>query len=478
MFSPTPCSRIWPRWKRPRRPSTTPSSPSKRPSRRNATGSTTNPTSSTSAPGNCALKPGKPPAQNARPCSAKPKRSATKPASSASRRRWSAKFTEYAKRALNLNHPDKPPTVAAYDGYCTNEAAIKVFEAPKPSLRASATKLRTGELAELQFKIDNLRSWKGKITWTGEGLDPEQTKEASWSNTFKADKEGQYTITANFSGDGQDHSASVTLSVSGGVTGRLYGLGDREYFGATRKLKLMLQTTPGQNLDDDPCIQRYRRNLEEQQALDACLQANRKLPEAKRKDCKVPPRFDLNECGVSGTNLVGATGYHILWNASPNLKFKARETEIDNTEVTLDRMTDNLPVWAELRTKQGGFYETVGRTENHDLEVIPPTFRFKYNPSPAEAVVGKPIQVSIVAEPAVSDELIDYRWVEPVDRKELPEKGVIEIIPKDSAPLETARHRPRAALRRHHRRCHQGPVHPRPVQRAHRIPRPQIRRLG
>jgi hypothetical protein len=345
-------------------------------------------------------------------------------------------FTDYAKRVLYLNNPEKPPTVAAYDGYCTNEAAIKAFEAPKPSLRASATKLRTGELAELQFKVDNLRSWKGKITWSGDGLDPEQTKEARWSNTFKADKEGQYTITANFSGDGQDYSDSVTLSVSGGVTGRLYGLGEREYFGATRKLKLMLQTTPGQNLDDDPCIQRYRRSLEEQQALDACLQANRKLPEAKRQNCKVPARFNLNECGVSGINLVGVTGYHILWNSSPNLKFKERETEIDNTEVTIDRMTDNLPVWAELRTKQGGFYETVGRTENHDLEVLAPVFRFKYNPSPAEAVVGQPIQVRIVAEPAVPDELIDYRWVEPVDRKELPEKGVIEIVPRDTAPLK------------------------------------------
>lgn len=345
-------------------------------------------------------------------------------------------FTEYAKRTLYLNHPDKPPVAAAYEGYCSNEPAIKAFEAPKPSLRASATKLKPGELAELLFKIDNLTSWKGKITWSGEGLDPEQTKEARWNNTFKADKAGQYTVKANYSVDGKDYSASVSIAVSGGVTGRLYGLGDREYFGATRKLKVMLQTEPGRNPDDDPCIQRYRDNQEEHRALDACLAENRKLPEAKRKDCPVPPRFDLNECGVSGINLVGKTGYHILWNSSPNLKFRERETEIDNTEVSIDRMTDKLPIWAELRTKQGGFYETVGRTENHDLEVMPPAFRFKYLPSPAEAVVGKPIRVSLVAEPAVPDELIDYRWVEPVDRKELPEKGAIEIVPKDTAPLK------------------------------------------
>jgi hypothetical protein len=344
-------------------------------------------------------------------------------------------FTEFAKRALYLNNPDKPPTVAAYDGYCTNEAAIKAFEAPKPSLRASATKLRTGELAELQFKVDNLRNWKGKITWSGDGLDPEQTKEARWSNTFKAEKAGQYTITANFSGDGQNYSDSVTLSVDGGVSGRLYGLGEREYFGATRKLKVMLQTTPGQNIDDDPCIQRYQRSLEEQQALEACLAENRKLPEAKRRDCKVPARFDLNECGVSGTNLVGSTGYHILWNSSPNLSFKERETEIDNTEVTLDRM-GNVPVWVDLRVKQGGFYETVGRTENYDLSVIAPTFRFKYSPDPAMAVVGQPIQVAVVSEPGVPEALIDYRWVEPVDRKELQEKGIIEVVPKDTTPLK------------------------------------------
>ena len=49
--------------------------------------------------------------------------------------------------------------------------------------------------------------WKLGVAkeYFGEGLDPEQTKEARWSNTFKADKEGQYTITANFSGDSQDH---------------------------------------------------------------------------------------------------------------------------------------------------------------------------------------------------------------------------------------------------------------------------------
>jgi hypothetical protein len=161
-------------------------------------------------------------------------------------------FTEYAKRALSLNFPEKPPQVTAYDGYCSNEAAIKAFEAPKPSLRASATKLRTGELAELQFKIDNIPSWKGKITWSGEGLDPEQTKEARWSNTFKADKAGQYSVTARYALDGKEYADSVSLWVSGGVSGRLYGLGDSEYFGATRKLKMMLQADAGGNIDDDP----------------------------------------------------------------------------------------------------------------------------------------------------------------------------------------------------------------------------------
>ena len=143
----------------------------------------------------------------------------------------------------------------------------------------------------------------------------------------------------------------------------------------------------------------------------------------------------------------------VLWDSSPNLSFNPKESSGLNSSVTFDRMQNPTRIWADvsigaedvmdlrLSGEIGELeeYSPKGATkvsiEPQEVEVVSPEFTFNYEPSASDLKIGQPITVTIVSKPAVDDSLIDYRWVEPTDRKELA-NGKIEIIPKDNKPIK------------------------------------------
>lgn len=120
----------------------------------------------------------------------------------------------------------------------------------------------------------------------------------------------------------------------------------------------------------------------------------------------------------------------IIWNSSPNLTFEPKENS-NLTTVTFDRMSNPTRIWAEITLPDGKVIES----NQLELEVISPKYELEFTPPANQAKLKQPTKVTIKATPPpVKDSLIDYRWVEPANRKELG-NGVIEIIPVDTKPI-------------------------------------------
>ncbi|MGD9580534.1 MAG: hypothetical protein AB7V50_04120, partial [Vampirovibrionia bacterium] len=143
----------------------------------------------------------------------------------------------------------------------------------------------------------------------------------------------------------------------------------------------------------------------------------------------------------------------VFWDSSPNLTFNPQQSSSTSTAVTFDRMQNPTRIWANINigaedaadlrlSGEIGELESYSpkgaskvETEQKEVEVISPEFSFQYEPSAGDIKIGKPVIVTIVSKPAVPDSLIDYKWVEPTNKKELA-NGKIEIIPEDNKPIK------------------------------------------
>jgi hypothetical protein len=100
------------------------------------------------------------------------------------------------------------------------------------------------------------------------------------------------------------------------------------------------------------------------------------------------------------------------WQASPELTFSETETASTSTQVTFSRM-DDVRLWVDVEVENDkGGTRTVS-TEMAEALVIAPSFTLEYTPAPGQARPGDIVHVSIESQPAVPDELIDFRWIEP-----------------------------------------------------------------
>lgn len=270
-------------------------------------------------------------------------------------------------------------------------------------VEADKTEVEIGETVNISARVN---SKKGTFScsdglnynWSGQNIGSGGNIKNQNSISFNSSKPGKYTVGIAVSCGGKSvGSSSVSIEVKGGeVKGKISGLPDQVYYGSNKNISLILESESGSN---------------------------------------VPRSFKA------------------LWNSSPNLKFDPQEGSSSSTTVTFDRMSSPTSIWAEvtlaaedvadlrlsgeigLLENYEGKPETKIKTENKEVEVIAPEFTFKYDPPANEAKIGQPVKVEIIANPAVDKSIIDYRWIEPTDRKEL-DTGVIEIVPKDTKPIK------------------------------------------
>jgi tetratricopeptide (TPR) repeat protein len=296
----------------------------------------------------------------------------------------------------------KPIPKPDYSSYCINSRILEIPPLPFIKIRASKTEARAGEIVELKAVLVHPPDGKGGrivhtpdaeyddteiISWTGSNIIATHQHPASRyesSRSFMATESGEYVIKATADGY---KPASITISVGGARTsGEILGLDkNREFFGATKEITYLARTGSG-------------------------------------------------NAPITGLNYSQTT----RWDSSPGLLFTPKEIKGSGedgikTRVTFSRILNPTKIWAEIfwQYKDG---ESKVKSPVREVEVVSPDFSLKFDPPAAQAKVGEPLTVTVESQPRVPNNLIEYRWVEPTDRKEL-DNGVIEIIPKDNKPI-------------------------------------------
>ncbi|HMK50438.1 MAG TPA: hypothetical protein VK435_10325, partial [Thermodesulfovibrionales bacterium] len=87
----------------------------------------------------------------------------------------------------------------------------------------------------------------------------------------------------------------------------------------------------------------------------------------------------------------------------------------------------------------GGVYKTIGEAEQKEVSVVPPKFKWAFEPEKGKGRVGREVKVTITTDPRIKDELINYEWSYPESSNRMEyEKNarVIGFVPKDGKPFK------------------------------------------
>ncbi|MEW5820107.1 MAG: hypothetical protein AB1782_07930 [Cyanobacteriota bacterium] len=292
-------------------------------------------------------------------------------------------FKDAEKLPLKLDIDiSKPIKIADYKGLCSDKKALEKLNKVIISLRALKTKLKPGEIVTLAAVTDGRMSMcpdAETYTWTGHNFGSNNTFEEVNEVDFMSSKEGVFDIGVTVSCmDSTIGSDSITIKVGGAVTGKIQGLDNEVNYNSKKNLSV--------NLDI--------------------------------------PSSDIDTSGIK-----------IVWDSSPNLTFDPKESKNGDTTVTFDRMEDPVKIWAQILNVDNGISTTLGEVEQQEVKVIPPKFTIVYDTLQKDAKIGTPVIAEIKSDPDIDSNLIDYRWIEPTDRKEI-DNGKIEFVLKDDKPIK------------------------------------------
>ena len=130
------------------------------------------------------------------------------------------------------------------------------------------------------------------------------------------------------------------------------------------------------------------------------------------------------------------TGYRVVWQSEPAITFDPATSD-GSTTVLFDRMPagGKIKIWAQLQKHSGGgSYATVGEAPQVETVVVPPVFKWTFEPGKGKGNVGKEVKVTITTVPAgVKPELLSYEWSYPESSNRMEyEKNasVIGFVPK------------------------------------------------
>ncbi len=298
---------------------------------------------------------------------------------------------EALRTKLNLPDPIPSPPVLpwAYSSSCGSVDGV-VSDQTKLSvtLKANKTILKREESTNVTAEVKGGKApftyeWKGNYSGKGETV------------TFMSMKPGEHTLSVEVTDvTGSRGQASIVLKV-GGVTGIITGLPKEVIFG-TWKQKVSVQ--------------------------------------AKTEDGKTIS-FTSGKTKKAGQ-------YRVIWQSEPAISFYPSTSEDGKTDILFDQMgRDNkIKIWAEIQQNvSGSIYETVGEADQIEVKVLPPKFKWTFEPEKGKGRVGQEIKVTLITEPKIKDELIYYYWDYPEssNRMEYVENSsVIGFVPKDAKPFK------------------------------------------
>ena len=283
------------------------------------------------------------------------------------------KSCDEIKLALDFD-PSQPLKTTDYKTYCSNKDAVKADQKTQVIIKAVKINPEVGEAVSVMVKLQRpphsiMCPEEEEYTWDGNHAgDGSQVD-------FMASKAGSHKLTVTVSCMGQViGSDSVTFNVGGGgIEAKITGLQEKQvYFGSSKEIEL------------------------DSAALKSALGS-------------------LN-------NVV------VQWHSTPNLEFESPDESA--TKVHFNEI-GKVKIFAKILKKENDSLTTIGESDLVEVNVISPEFHIEFNPAQDQAQIGKPITARIISEPYIPEKYIDYRWVEPADRKEIA-KDQIEFVPKSN----------------------------------------------
>ncbi|MCF8040147.1 MAG: PKD domain-containing protein [Desulfohalobiaceae bacterium] len=130
------------------------------------------------------------------------------------------------------------------------------------------------------------------------------------------------------------------------------------------------------------------------------------------------------------------SGLIFIWQSSPELAFARGTTSVPTTTVTYDRMGP-VKIWAQILSQEGEARTTIGETPQISATLKAPAFTISFDPE--QGRVGQEVRARIVSEPAVADDLIDYRWFSPKSSNRMEyanNSGVIGFTVPESGKMD------------------------------------------
>ena len=127
----------------------------------------------------------------------------------------------------------------------------------------------------------------------------------------------------------------------------------------------------------------------------------------------------------------------VVWQSEPAVGFNPPTSEDGRTQVIYSRMGP-VKLWCEILEAIDGDFRTVGECEQETVQVIAPRFSVSFTPPEGQGRVGQDIRALVTSQPAVNDDLIDFRWFDPpgANRMELTSNArEISFKVKDARPL-------------------------------------------
>lgn len=134
----------------------------------------------------------------------------------------------------------------------------------------------------------------------------------------------------------------------------------------------------------------------------------------------------------------------IIWQSEPGVSFLPPTSSDYQTTAQFDRM-GKIKIWAEVQIdlEGDGRFQSVGETEQQEIEVTAPKFKITYTPTEGQGKVGQEIKATITEDPprtpALDPGLIEFVWTNPASSNRMEynqNASQIGFKLKDPKPLE------------------------------------------
>ncbi len=387
---------------------------------------------------------------------------------------------EKVRQEFSLSDPIPSPIVLpwSYTSPCGGKGgAPEQVRQLQVTLGADKKKIKPGELAGITAAVTG-----GKpdytYTWTGNHAGSGRTV------TFTSRNPGKQSLSVEVKDAvGARGQASIEIEVEG-LKAAISGLKDRVIYGTSLALTATFESikdakspepvppaggytrsNPSQQEAEkvykdtlgrlfDECARKHPRggmtrtqwyseaNRAAWTAESAC-QGDARKQASMAQNCYYFP--GSKECGGAGYTVpetAKVTGVRVIWQSDPGITFDPATSD-GATTVLFDRMGPNnkIKIWAEIQKDGGGgVYSTIGETLQQEVTVVPPKFKWTFNPEKGKGRIGQEVKATLTTDPAdIKPELLNYEWSWPESsgRMEYAKNAsVVGFVPKDAKPVK------------------------------------------